>query len=183
MHFLEYYYKKVIKYDFINKFEIKHVDSIPKIKKITLNFSCINSEIIKLLSTSLFLELITSQKPFVTFSKKSNIIIKIKKGSPTGCSVTLENKYIMYQFFFKLIAEILPKIKNLKKLNIKQKKLQKTVTYSLEETLLIFSELKEHYHLFSNKIPKLDITVVTNSKSQKEFIYLISSFKLPIFIS
>lgn len=181
MHFLEYYYKRIIRYDLINKFKNNNIKSIPKLKKIILNFGCINSEITKLLATSLFLELITSQNTSITSSQKSNIIIKIKKGSPTGCKVTLTGK-LMYQFFFKLLTEILPNIKDFKQLKIKQTKSQKAITYSIEETLLIFSELKEHYHLFSNKVPKLDIAIVTNSKSQKEFIYLLKSFKLPMYI-
>ena len=183
MHVLKYYYKKIIKYDFINKFtDNNNLKSIPKFKKIILNFGCINSEITKLLATSLFLELITSKNAFITSAQKSNIIIKIKKGSPTGCTVTLKDK-LMYQFFYKLLTEIFPKIKNFKKLAIKQTKHQKTITYSIDETLLVFSELKEHYYIFSNKIPKIDIAIVTNTKSQKEFIYLIKSFKIPIEIT
>jgi large subunit ribosomal protein L5 len=180
MNFLKYYYQKIIKYDFINKFPTNgDLNSIPKLTQIILNFGCMNSEVTKLLATSLFLELITSKNVKITSSKKANIVIKIKKGYPTGCKITLKEK-LMYQFLYKLLTEIFPKIKNFKQLSINSKKHKKSISYSIEEILLIFSELKEHYHIFSNKIPKLDIAIITNTKSQKEFIYLLKSFKIPI---
>ena len=42
---LENYYRKIIKYDFINKFYYVNVNEIPCIKKIILNFGCKNIEI------------------------------------------------------------------------------------------------------------------------------------------
>lgn len=181
MNFLEYYYQKVIKYNFINKFvNKKKLDKIPKITKISLNFGCISSDMSKILATSFFLEIITSQHVNITSAKKANIIIKIKKGNPTGCKVTLKDK-LMYEFLSKLLIEIFPKIKKFKKLEIKSKNNnKKDITYSIEETLLIFSKLKEHYYIFNNKIPKLDIAIITNTRSKKEFIHLLKSFKIPI---
>ena len=46
----------------------------------------------------------------LTLSKKSNITLKIRKGNPNGCKVTLR-KEKMYNFFFRLISEIIPQFK------------------------------------------------------------------------
>jgi ribosomal protein L5 len=45
MNILENYYKKIIRRDLINKFSYTHLDEIPQLKKIILNFGCKNSDI------------------------------------------------------------------------------------------------------------------------------------------
>ena len=45
------------------------------------------------------LELITLQKGILTVTKKSNVILKLKKGEPIGCKVVLR-KTNMYNFWF-----------------------------------------------------------------------------------
>jgi len=64
------------------------------------------------------LELISTQKSVITLSKKSNITLKIRKGNPNGCKVTLR-KEKMYNFFFRLISEIIPQFKTFNNFLIK----------------------------------------------------------------
>jgi large subunit ribosomal protein L5 len=53
---------------------------------------------IKGLATSLLaIELITGQKGILTTTKHSNIFLKIRKGNPAGCKVTLR-KENMFSF-------------------------------------------------------------------------------------
>ena len=117
MHFLEYYYNNVIKFDLINRFNYKNLKNIPKLEKIVLNFGCKTFELKKLSLSLLSLQLITDKKGILTVSKKPNIVLKIRKGNPVGCKVIL-TKNLMYLFFAKLLIEILPK---LKKKNINEK--------------------------------------------------------------
>ena len=91
MNILEYYYKKVIVYDLINKFSYNNLKKVPKLKQIVLNFGCKNSEIKNLSAALISFELIASNKNIeLTKSKRANLFIKIRKGHPVGCKVILK---------------------------------------------------------------------------------------------
>lgn len=177
MNILENYYKKVIQYDLINKFLYTHLDEIPQLKKIILNFGCKSVEIKAIASALLSLELITTKQGSLTKSTRSNVLLKIRKGYPVGCIVILK-KNQMYTFFFKLISEIFPNLKNFKGI-ILSKKLGKTnFSFTLKD-LINFRELDKQFYLFIN-LPPLNITLVANVKTKEELLYLLHSFKLPI---
>ena len=76
------YYNNVIKYDLINKFYYTNHKQIPQIINIILNFNCKNLNVKNLVSSLVALELITMKKGIVLTSKKSNIVLKIRKGNP-----------------------------------------------------------------------------------------------------
>ena len=176
MHFLEYHYQKVIKYDLINKFQYTNINELPQIKKIIINFGCKNFKIKNFAAILLALELITTRKGIVTQTKTPNIFIKIQKGQPTGCKIILR-KTTMYNFLSKLTIEIFPNLKKLLYFNT-DKKTFKNFSFILPKNLLVFSELKEHYNLY-NLLSDLDITIITSSKTQKELFFLLKSFQLP----
>lgn len=81
MNILEYYYKKIIVYDLINKFSYNNLKKVPELKKIILNFGCKNFEIKNIASSLLSLELITAKRGTITKSKQANILLKIRKGT------------------------------------------------------------------------------------------------------
>ena len=88
MNILENYYKKVIKYDLINKFSYSHLEDIPQLKKIILNFGCKSDEL-KTIAASLFsLELITTKRGSLSTSKRANILLKIRKGSLVSMNIS-----------------------------------------------------------------------------------------------
>ena len=116
MNTLEHYYKKVIKYDLINKFYYNNLKELPELKKIILNFGCRTSEI-KFLAASIQVLNLISQRhdSSITNSKHTNIFLKIRKGQPIGCKIILKKKH-MYNFFLKLLTEIFPSLKEFKKI-------------------------------------------------------------------
>lgn len=173
MHFLEYYYDSTVQYNLIQKFKYKDTTYIPKLKKIVLSFTYPNSEFKNLIISLLALELITEKKSFFTYSKKVNIRLKIRKGSPIGCKVILQNK-LMYQFLFKLLTD---KYKGLKKVSFLTNEKNFTISYHFSECFS-FPELKKHYYLF-NKLPNLQVVISTNAKTRFESVFLLNSFKLP----
>ena len=177
MNILENYYKKVIRHDLVNKFFYTHVNEIPKLKKIILNFGCKNYEIKTIASAFISLELITSQRSSLTTSKRANILLKIRKGYPVGCIVVLKGSN-MYNFFFKLLSEVLPNLKDFKGLKASTKLGTKSFSFTLKD-LINFKELEKQFYLFTN-IPPLNITFIANTKTRKELLYLLNSFKLPI---
>lgn len=177
MNILENYYKKVIKYDLINKFFYTQIDEIPRLKKIILNFGCKDFEIKSVASALLALELITAKKGSVVRSKRTNLLLKIRKGNPVGCVVVLRNEN-MYKFLLKLISEVFPNLKDFKGLTVSKKLGATSLSFTLKD-LINFKELEKQFYLFI-KLPPLNVTFVTNAKSRKELLYLLYSFKLPL---
>lgn len=178
MPFFEIFNNKIIKHDLINKYSYKNIKSLPKIKKITLNFdSCANFNIQKFATTLLALEIISSKKSSIITAKSPNISLKIQKGQPVGCKVTLKKKNIN-QFLNKLIITILPKLTNFSGIKIKIK--TSTLSCKLLNKEIILKELDNHYPLFAN-LPNLNIQISTTTKNYKELLFLIKSIKLPIY--
>ena len=176
---LEKYYRKIIKYDFINKFYYVNVNEIPSIKKIILNFGCKNIEIKNISGCLLSLELITKKKGTLTRAKRSNILLKIRKGQPSGCVVVLKKKE-MYDFFFKLLIDIFPNLKEFKHFKI-NKNLKTSFSFTLKH-LINFRELERQFYLFMN-LPPLNIIIITTSKTGQELFYLLNALKFPFLLN
>ena len=174
MHFLEHYYEEIVKQDLINKFNYKTINKLPKLKKIILNFGCKNFSIQKIAKILLALEILTTNKGKITVAQNSNILLKIQKGYPAGCKITL-TKTNMYRFLAKLLIDILPKIKDFSNLNIIIEK--NIFSFKLNNNNLILKEFEEQYPLFIN-LPNLNINIQTNSKTKNEILFIIKSFKL-----
>jgi large subunit ribosomal protein L5 len=177
MNILEHYYEKVIKYDLLNKFCYTNLKEFPKLKKIVLNFGCKSFEIKDLAASLLSLELISTKRATLTTSSRPNILLKIRKGHPVGCVVILRKEQ-MYRFFFKLLTEVFPILKDFKGIPLNKKIGKTSFSFTLNK-LIAFKELESQFYLFG-KLPPLNITLVTNTKTKKELIYLINSFKLPL---
>jgi large subunit ribosomal protein L5 len=177
MHFIENFYFKTLKYDLINKFVYYDIHKLPKLKKIILNFGSPTANIKQLSSGLLAFELIANQKGILTTTKKSNILLKIRKGNPTGCKLTLQ-KYNLFNLFRKTIFEVFPKLKNFNGFNQNRKIKKNAFSYEIHDTFS-FSELEGHYYFFNN-LPKLDVTIVTTAKNEKELIFILKSLQFPL---
>nr|YP_009485525.1 ribosomal protein L5 [Nitzschia alba]AVR57589.1 ribosomal protein L5 [Nitzschia alba] len=177
MSILENYYKKVIQYDLINKFFYTHLNEIPQLKKIILNFGCKHFEVRNIASALLSLELVTMKQGSLVKSKRSNILLKIRKGNPVGCVVVLK-KNMMYTFLFKLLSDVFPSLKDFKGISVPKKLGVTSFSFTLKD-LISFKELEKQFYLFIN-LPPLNVTLVTNTKTKEELLYLLRSFKLPL---
>jgi ribosomal protein L5 len=175
MHFFKNYNEQIIKQDFINKFKFNSNKSLPKLKKITLNFGCRNFTIQKFAVTALALEILTLKKSSVTTAKTPNLLLKIQKGQAAGCKVELQNDEI-YSFMTRLNLELLPKLKNFSGLKI-EKQLP-TFFFQIPGHNIMLKEFENQYPLFKD-LPALDVNVLTNSKNSKEIFFLAKSSKLP----
>lgn len=174
MNILENYYKRIIRQDLINKFPYIYLSKIPQLKKVILNLGCKNSDIKSLAPALLSLELITAKRGSLVQSKRSNVFFKIRKGNPIGCVVVLKKRK-MYEFIFKLLAEVYLSFKSFTNLSSMTKN-KKSFSFTLKN-LIYLKELKKQFYLFT-KLPALNITLITNAKTEKELLYLLHSFKL-----
>lgn len=175
MNFLLNFYLKTYKYDLINKFCYQNTKKLPKFKKIVLNFECRTTDLKKLTSALLAFELIANQKGILTIAKQANIVLKIRKGDPIGCKITLQKNNMLY-FLTKIIVEITPKLKNFTGFNLNKKLKTNVFSYELHDTF-VFSELENNYYLF-HTLPKFAITIITTSKKKDELLYILKLIKL-----
>lgn len=125
----------------------------------------------------LLLELLTFQKPILTFSKKNIIFLKLRKGSITGCKVTLRKKYL--NAFLDQFISILPKLnKNLFLFN--QNKLKnRFYAFNIIE-LYIFKNI-ERFLTLDTKY--LDLMFVMNTFFYQHLIFILGSYFFPIELS
>lgn len=177
MYFLNYFHKKTLKFDLINKFYYTKLQKLPKLKKIILSFGCKTTELKTLATSLLALELITKQKGILTVSKRPNLLLKIRKGNPAGCKLNLRNS-LMLIFFSKSLNEIFPKMKNFKRIAVTHDT-QKTVVSFVIKEVLNLSELIDNYHLFNN-LSNLNLSLITNSNTKEETLFLLKSLQLPL---
>lgn len=177
MQFIKNFNLNTLNYDLVNKFLYNNTKQLPKIKKIILNFGCRTNDIKNLASSLLALELITNQRGLLTLTKKSNIVLKIRKGNPVGCKVTLQ-KNNLYNYFTKILLELFPKLKNFEAFK-NSKKIKKNVFSFYITDIFNFQELEEHYYLFNN-LSKININIITNSTKKQELIFILNSLQFPI---
>jgi large subunit ribosomal protein L5 len=176
MHFLEHFCGKTLKYDLANKFFYNNTKQLPKLEKIILNFGCKTTGMKNLATSLLAIELITGQRGVLTATKHSNILLKIRKGNPAGCKVTLKRES-MFLFLAKILIEILPKVSYFSGIALTKKIKKNVFSYELHETFS-FHELEEHYYLFNN-LPKIDIKIIANYKIKEELLFILKSLQLP----
>ena len=97
------------------------------------------------------LALITGQKPQTTVARRSISTFKLRAGSPIGLKVTLRG-YRMYDFLLRLIAVVLPRVRDFRGLS--RKSFDKVGNYSLgfsEQT--IFPEINFDEWTLKNEEP------------------------------
>lgn len=169
MHF-EKYYRRIIRYDLINKFHYSKLKKVPKIEIVNLNFSSNNFEIKNLARTLLALNFLAGKRgKFLLSSKLSS-----KFTTEIGCKVGLK-KRSMYNFFTKFVLNILHSLKTKKIIRLTNRPLLKNIVVNFK-TQYIFKELEKNYEIFQSST-KFNVTVTTNTKLTKELKYLLNSFQ------
>jgi large subunit ribosomal protein L5 len=167
------------KLNYLTKFNIINNCSQKNIIKITLNFGFknINFDKKKMILFFMVLELITNQKCVLTSSRKNVEVLRIKRGSITGCKVTLR-KINLFEFLDNLIIS-LPRSENFKGFFF-NKKTNKQNNFSTNiEDLFIFYPLESEIVSY---IKTLNINFSLNTTNDFEKFFIFSSYKLPLII-
>ena len=167
------------KLDFLTKFNLINNLAQKNLTKITLNFGFknIKFEKKKMILFFMVLELITNQKCILTSSRKNLIFLRIKKGSITGCKVTLR-KANLFNFLDTLLLA-LPRSENFKGF-FYNKKTKKQNNFSTRiEDLFIFYSLESE---IASYIKTLDISFSFNTINDEEKFFILTYYKLPLII-
>ena len=148
---------------------------VPRLQKIVVNMGISASlEKSAIDDATKDLALITGRKPAVSKSRHSIANFKLREGQPIGCRVTLRRD-AMYEFFDRLIAAALPRIRDFRGLSIRS--FDGRGNYSLgvnDQT--IFPEIE------LDKIKRqqgMDITIVTSARTNDEALDLLKLMGMP----
>ena len=160
----------------IKEFSYDNVMQVPKLKKIVISKgvgAAVNDK--KLIDHALNeISEISGQKAIATISKKDVASFKLRKGMPVGVKVTLRGER-MYEFLDRFVTTALPRVRDFN--GVKSTGFDGRGNYNLGITeQIIFPEINIDK---INKISGMDITFVTNAKSDKEAMELLSELGLP----
>jgi len=152
-----------------------NVHEIPRMEKIVVNMGVSASlEKSAIDDAAKDLALITGRKPAVSKSRHSIVNFKLREGQPIGCRVTLRRD-AMYEFFDRLIATALPRIRDFRGLSTRS--FDGRGNYSLgvgDQTIFPEVEL--------DKIKRqqgMDITIVTSARTNDEALDLLKLMGMP----
>ncbi|KKA44796.1 MULTISPECIES: 50S ribosomal protein L5 [Salinivibrio] len=170
------YYKETVVAELSKQFGYKSIMQVPGIEKITLNMGvgeALNDK--KLLENAAAdMTAISGQKPLITKARKSVAGFKIREGYPIGCKVTLRGER-MWDFFERLIAIAVPRIRDFRGLNPKAFDGRGNYSMGVREQI-IFPEIDYDK---VDRIRGLDITITTTAGTDEEGRALLAAFNFP----
>ena len=169
-------YREEIK-DALNKeFNYANVMQIPGVVKVVVNMGVGDAaRDAKLINGAVAdLAAITGQKPEIRKARKSIAQFKLREGMPIGCRVTLR-KEVMYEFFDRLVATALPRIRDFRGISIRS--FDGRGNYSLgisDQTIFPEIELDK-----IKRTQGMDITIVTSAPTDEEALELLKAMGMP----
>jgi large subunit ribosomal protein L5 len=149
---------------------------IPRMRKIVVNMGVSASlEKSAVDDAAKDLALITGRKPAISKSRHSIANFKLRQGQPIGCHVTLRRD-AMYEFFDRLVAAALPRIRDFRGLSPRKFDGRGNYTFGVADQT-IFPEIE------LDKIKRqqgMDITIVTSARTDAEALDLLKLMGLPL---
>jgi large subunit ribosomal protein L5 len=174
---LEQYYNEKIAPALKEELGLDNVMQIPKITKITLNMgvgeAVANKKVLEHAVSDL--EMISGQKPIVTYARKSIAGFKIRDGWPIGCKVTLRRER-MYEFLDRLVSIAIPRIRDFRGLPSKSFDGRGNYSLGIKEQI-VFPEIDYEK---VDTIRGLDITITTSAANDEQARALLKGFNFPI---
>lgn len=155
---------------------VENAMDVPKLSKIVINMGvgdAINDK--NVVDAALGdLAIIAGQKPRVNRARKSVANFKLREGMPIGVSVTLRGDR-MWEFFDRLIAVAIPRIRDFRGLNPRSFDGRGNFTFGVTEQL-IFPEVD-----FDKvaKVRGMDITICTTAQDDQGGLALLEAFGFP----
>lgn len=172
MSFYYYYYKNVLKREFLTRYVYENVYQLPKMKKIVLSLSFSQISLRGLLPLLSALTLISSQKSYLLNSSRPIVLLRLKSGLPIGCRVDLRGQQLFF-FFEKLNFSVLPRLKDF------SLGFRKNILFLSIPSLSIFKEIEKDYEYFTD-MPSLNIVFVfATSNRKREIVDFLTAFRFP----
>ncbi len=169
-------YQKEIRTQLKQKLGRDNVMSLPKLQKIVVNMGVGKAlqDKNRMEQSAEQLTQICGQKSQITKARVAISAFRLREGNEIGCRVTLRGKR-MYEFLDRLISVALPRIRDFRGINPKSFDGNGNYTVGLSEQL-VFPEVDPDKVNFTQG---MDITFVTNTKSDDEARELLRLFGMP----
>ena len=168
----------IVQKDAVRALPLDSSYQIPQIEKVVVNGSMKDMNFNKTMVPSLLVavEALVGQYPMVTFAKKANIKLKVRKGMISGVKATLRGK-AMHLFLDRLVTMGFPRMKHFEGLKPKSIGRDGNLSVSVEDPA-IFSEIEMEFEKF-RLFQSLDISIVTTARNREEGEFLFRSFQFP----
>lgn len=158
------------------KHKYTNVHQIPRFEKIVVNMGVSASlEKSAIDDAAKDLQQITGRKAAVSKSRHSIANFKLREGQPIGCRVTLRRD-AMYEFFDRLVAAALPRIRDFRGLSPRKFDGRGNYTFGIADQT-IFPEIE------LDKIKRtqgMDVTIVTSAQTDAEALDLLKMMGFPL---
>jgi large subunit ribosomal protein L5 len=157
------------------KHNYKNVHQIPKMVKIVVNMG-VSASLEKgaLEDAAKDLTSITGRKPAISKSRHSIAQFKLREGQNIGCRVTLR-KDAMYEFFDRLVATALPRIRDFRGLSPRKFDGRGNYTFGVNDQA-IFPEIELEK---VKRMQGMDITIVTDAGDNAHALDLLKLMGFP----
>ena len=155
---------------------LSNVHQVPRVQKVVLNVGVGEASRNQKLLESVVqeLEVVTGQKPVITFARKSIATFSLREGMPVGASVTLRRRR-MYEFLDRLVSATIPRIRDFH--GIPTRSFDGRGNYSLGvKEQIIFPEID---YDSVQEVHGMDITVVTSTNKDDEAYALLREMGFP----
>lgn len=157
------------------KHNYTNVHQIPKMVKIVVNMGVsASSEKGALEDAAKDLSLITGRKPAISKSRHSIAQFKLRENMAIGCRVTLR-KDEMYEFFDRLVATALPRIRDFRGLSPRKFDGRGNYTFGVNDQA-IFPEIELEK---VKRMQGMDITIVTDAGDNAHALDLLKLMGFP----
>ena len=153
----------------------RNVHQVPRLEKIVVNMG-VSASLEKgaLEDAAKDLSQITGRKPAISKSRHSIANFKLREGQAIGCRVTLR-KDAMYEFFDRMVASALPRIRDFRGLSPRKFDGRGNYTFGVGDQT-IFPEIE------MDKIKRtqgMDITLVTSARTDADALELLKMLGFP----
>ena len=169
-------YEDAVRQAMVDKYGYTNPHQVPRIEKITMNMgvgAAIGDKTVLDLAFDAMTE-IAGQKPVITNARKSIANFKLREGMPIGCMVTLRRQR-MYEFLDRLVAIVLPRVRDFRGINRKAFDGRGNYTLGLTEQL-VFPELNPDKF---TRPQGMNITIVTSAETNDEARDLLEMLGMP----
>jgi len=169
-------YHDEIKDQLLEDLGLDNVMQVPRLSKIVVNMGAGDAAADSKLMNGVVEDLrtITGQQPKVNRARKSVSNFKLREGQAIGASVTLRGER-MWEFFDRLIAVSIPRIRDFRGLNPKGFDGRGNYSFGVTEQL-IFPEIDYDKVM---KVRGLDVTLVTTAETDEQGKALLDAFGFP----
>jgi large subunit ribosomal protein L5 len=158
------------------RFGYSNIMQVPVIQKIVINIGMgAATGDAKLLDEAVAcIRDISGQKPVVTKAKKAISNFKLRENAAIGCKTTLRGRK-MWEFFDRLVAIAIPRIRDFRGLSRKSFDGQGNYTLGIKEQI-VFLEIDRDK---VSQISGMDITICTSAATDKEGLALLEEMGMP----